>query len=274
MSDQEFAPQTAQAETPESAPVNETPSSEATPEIAVSQESAPEEEKVAKHIEELKTQRRKRQEAEREAAYWRGQAEARGAEYQKPQQPVIQQAPVEPVMPVLDQFETYDEYERAMDSYRDQRTDFRLQRMIQEQRQREVQATVQQKFQTKLAEAAKADPTITDIATDPTLPVSEAMAPLIQQSDVAPELLKWLDNNRKDAQRLASLPPILAAKELGALEVRLQNTPKPSPPPKVSMAPEPIKTVNAIGNTEVNENELTIDAWMARRNEQQYKRRS
>lgn len=262
----EFAtPDSAEAVTPESAPVetvvNEAPG-------AVEAESAPAEEvesKVPKHIEELKSQRKKRQIAEQEAAYWRGQAEARGAAVQQPEPQAVPQreyAPIEPVAPTYEQFESYDEYERAKDTYLVQMAEHRLYQKLQEQRAREAQQHQQAMFQQRLAQAAETDPTILDIVTDKTLPVSDAMAQLIQQSDSAPQILKWLDNNRKEAGRIAAMHPIMAARELGIVEARLQSAPKPAPPKTVSMAPEPIQTVNSIGATDPNPDSLPIEEWM------------
>ncbi len=68
--------------------------------------------KPSKVVEELKTQRKKRQDAEKEAAYWRGVAEARSKPETVPAVPSS-----DPVAPKLDQFETYEQYEAAKDVY-------------------------------------------------------------------------------------------------------------------------------------------------------------
>ena len=80
------------------------------------------------------------------------------------------------------------------------------------------------------------------VAYNPNLPVTEYMAQSIQASDVGPEVIYWLGSNPKEAGRIAQLPPILQAKEIGKIEASLSSNP---PVKKTSTAPAPIAPVTA-----------------------------
>ena len=223
---------------------------------------------VSEHI----AQRKKRQAAEQRVAYLEGMLAAKTPQAVTPQAPppVVNATLQEPVS---DNFETWEDYERAQRRYL---VDLAKYEIAQEQRNRAQQEQVvklRSSFDAKIELAAQEDPTILDIREDLTLPVSQAMASLIQESDAAPDLLKWLHNNRKEAQRIAGMPPLQAAREMGRVEFEIQNKPKPEPPKKVSLAPEPIKTVQPSGAGVVDENNLPIDEWVKRRNQAQFKRK-
>lgn len=283
MSDQEIATPTADAVTTDSAPVNE-----AHVEQAVTTDSAPvettteqnteegSEPEQSKAVKELIAQRKRRQQAEQDAAYWRGVAEARGGKQETTPAPVVQ-APTNqaPVAPNSDQFETWEDYEKAKDKYLIAQAKYEI---IQESRKQQFASAQQQKqatFQRRMEEASKEDPTITEIVQDRTLPLHERALSIVYESDVAPQLLKALNNDRKEATRLFQLfntNPILAAREFGKLEAKLANAPKPTPPKKVSQAPTPISTVTATGSGTVDEDNLPVDQWIARRNKAQFGR--
>ena len=95
--------------------------------------------KPSKVVSELIAQRKKRQDAEREAAYWKGMAEGRGKqETPTPVQPTPSTAA--PVAPKLDQFETYEQYESAKDEYLVQLAEHRVTARYLESQQRQQAA--------------------------------------------------------------------------------------------------------------------------------------
>ena len=276
---EENATQNAVAVSQESAPV--------TTEVAVSQESAPVTTEVAaeqttevegsepsKAVKELIAQRKRRQQAEQEAAYWRGVAEARGTKTQEIQASTPVEKPVSAIpVPRPEDFpDSWEDYERAKDEYLIQQATVRFNQQNQQETQRRQAESEQQTFIRRIETAAKEDPLLIDLLADNTLPVSQAMAPIITSSDHAPELLKWLHSNRQEAARIAAMPPILAAKELGAIEAQIKFKPKPAAPKTVSIAPEPIQTVTTSTNTTVDEDNLPIDEWIKRRNKLTFRR--
>jgi hypothetical protein len=269
----ESAPVT--TETPEVTEVTEVTSAEAEPAAtanSVEEEGA----KPPKAVQELIDQRKKRQKAEQEAAYWRGRAEATvqpPPPAQAPPKPVAPEGP--PVAPVLDSFETYTEYEAAKDEYLITAAEWRIrQRSLQHQQQQvQQQQTLQQiqlrqAFDKRIEDAAKEDPTIIDIVNDKTLPINRFVGDMIQQSDIAPQVLKYLHNHRDEAKTLNGMQPIQAARELGAIEARLKLSGKPAPPKKVSSAPDPIPAIKPSGAGIVDETNLPVDQWIARRNKE------
>lgn len=75
------------------------------------------------------------------------------------------------------------------------------------------------------------------VAYNPNLPVTDVMAQTIQSSDNGPDVIYWLGSNPKEAGRIAALPPILQAREIGRIEAKLAASP---PVKKTSNAPSPI----------------------------------
>jgi hypothetical protein len=80
------------------------------------------------------------------------------------------------------------------------------------------------------------------VAYNPNLPITDAMAMAIQASDVGPDVIYHLGINTKDAQRISRLDPILQAREIGMIEARLSAEPTFK---KTSNAPAPIAPVTA-----------------------------
>lgn len=83
------------------------------------------------------------------------------------------------------------------------------------------------------------------VAYNQSLPVTEVMAQSIQASDIGPDVLYHLGSNPKEAARIAKLPAILQAKEIGKIEASLSSNP---PVRKTSTAPAPIAPVTARSN--------------------------
>ena len=81
-----------------------------------------------------------------------------------------------------------------------------------------------------------------DVVYNPKLRITDVMAESIQSSDNGPDLAYWLGSNPKEAERIARLSPILQAKEIGKIEVRLSDNP---PVKKSTSAPTPISPVTA-----------------------------
>lgn len=89
-----------------------------------------------------------------------------------------------------------------------------------------------------VAEARQAMPDF-DAVFDANVPVSEAMAELIMESDDSAQVAYWLGKNRAEARRIAEMSPVEAARAIGRIEARLT----PPKPKTVSSAPKPVSTV-------------------------------
>jgi hypothetical protein len=220
--------------------------------------------KPSKVVSELIAQRKKRQDAEREAAYWKGVAEGRG----KPDSPSSVETPpstATPTAPKLDQFETYEQYEVAKDEYLLQTAEHRAMQRMQAAQAAQTVQTVEQTFQKRIDAAVAEDPTLVDVLRDPTLPISVHMIPVLKESENAPKLLRWLDQNREEARRIATLPPLQAARAMGMVEAKISFAPVVEPPKRVSSAPEPVKAVATTSSAVVDEDTLPMEEYHKRR---------
>jgi hypothetical protein len=163
-------------------------------------------------------------EAEREAAYWRGIAEARTA-------PPQQQEKTPP-----DRWEDPDGYdqwliEKAAKLARQQASeDMQRQSSLRTYGERETRAR-------------QTHPDYDHVVSDPTLPITPLMADIIRDSETGPEVAYHLGVNRQEAQRIAGLPPHLQAKELGRIEAALSKPPERTQKP---IPPAPPQTVGGV----------------------------
>lgn len=107
------------------------------------------------------------------------------------------------------------------------------------------QAEMLNAYQEREEEARDKYDDFEQVAYNPNLPVTEAMAQSIQASDVGPDVLYWLGSNPREADRIARMNPILQAKEIGKIEASLSSNP---PVRKTSTAPAPIAPVTARSN--------------------------
>ena len=84
------------------------------------------------------------------------------------------------------------------------------------------------------------------VAYNPKLPISNAMAETIQASDIGPDIAYYLGSNPKEAARIAALnSPILQAKEIGKLEAKITSEPVLK---RTTSAPPPIAPISGRGS--------------------------
>jgi hypothetical protein len=249
--------ETQQTEQPGSEPAQQEAQQEAQteqpPQTTVKEGSAPE------IGEEHKKLRNRAQKAEQEAAYWRGLAEGR-----QPQQPQSPQQPKEDKAPVLDDFETYEDFVVAKAEYNITKKQQEQQRVVQ-------QGTVEQSYQERCAQVVNELPDWQDVVNSAQLPIFDnQVVAAVKESELGPKIAYHLAKNPTDARRLAAMTPLAAVREIGRLEAKLSV---PVPPPqikKISQAPAPIeRTVS--GNAPVEQDESDA-AYIARRNKEVYGR--
>ena len=105
-------------------------------------------------------------------------------------------------------------------------------------------AVREQSFREREAEFAAQQADYYEVAHRPNVPFTGQIAELIKTSDVGPELAYHLAKNRDAVTKLASLPPVTMARELGRIEARIlaakeapkspAKAPPPAPPPKLA----------------------------------------
>lgn len=83
----------------------------------------------------------------------------------------------------------------------------------------------------------------------------------IADSDVGPDILNHLADNPKECERIASLSPIAAIREIGRIEAKLEA--KPEPKKTASKAPAPITPGGGGSPSDDTPKDTdTIDEWM------------
>jgi hypothetical protein len=202
----------------------------------------------------------KAHEAERKAAYWQGIAEGKGGPTPGAQ-PAATEGP-----PKQEQFETYDEYLRALTRH-EIRTEMaqERQKLTRELEGRELQGG----FEKRVAEARGKHTDFDDVAFSNDHEVSPTMRDAIHNTPDGPEIAYWLGQNHEESNRIARLSPNHQILELGRISQRLA-APPPAPPPRpASAAPAPITPVKA-GSKAVEglREDLPIGEWMKRRDKE------
>jgi hypothetical protein len=162
----------------------------------------------------------------REQRKWEREQAQRFSEQQARQQPTDLRP---------EQFGSYDDYAEALAERKAEDL------LARRESERQQQSMLEQYHDREEATRDKYDD-FDQVAYNPNLPVTEYMAQSIQASDVGPDVLYWLGSNPKEADRIARLPPLLQAKEIGKIEVTLSSNP---PVRKTSTAPAPINPVTA-----------------------------
>ena len=138
-------------------------------------------------------------------------------------------------VPSIDNFESTDAYAEALALRKAEEL------LAQRDRQKE-QAEIVEAYSEREEKARDKYDDFEDVVYNPKLRITDVMAETIQYSDLGPDLAYWLGTNPKEAERIARLSPILQAKEIGKIEVRLSDNP---PVKKTTSAPTPISPVTA-----------------------------
>ena len=157
--------------------------------------------------------------------------EQRKWERQRVQPPVAE--PPKPA-PAADQFESPEAYADALATRKAE--ELLAQRELQRQ-----QAELLDAYHDREEQARDKYDDFEQVAYNPKLPITNVMADTIRASDVGPDVAYYLGSNVKEAERIARLPPLLQAKEIGKIEAKLASDPAPTR--KASSAPTPISPV-------------------------------
>lgn len=185
-----------------------------------------------------------RYDAEREAQYWREQAMR-----QKPQQqpaepgtsPAPAAAPAETDEPTLESCD-FDVAEFNRRHYQ----------WLREQERKQEQAQQRQRTLAERVEAFRAEhPDYDQVAHNPQVPITKAMAEEIIETDNPPAIAYYLGQNPQEAAQIAQMSERAMARAIGRIEAKLsaQAAPSPTPPaqptPKtVTRAPAPVTTLS------------------------------
>lgn len=186
--------------------------------------------------------------ARQEAQFWKSQAQG--------PTPGAGEVPREPQ---IDDFANYEDFLVA-------KTRHEIMESQKLESAQKEQERLDRTFMERIDKAAQANPDIYSVLNDTSLPINMAMGLAIKNSEHAPELLMYLGEHREEALSMARLDPLSAVKEMGKLELKISNANKPQPVRKVSLAPEPIKPLEATGSLAVDLEKMSMDEYMRLRN--------
>ena len=221
------------------------------PEQTPEQESQERDEKgrfkgVQPRIDELT---RKRHEAEREAAYWRGIAQSQA-------QPSAQAAPQEPKP---EQYDDYNVYVRDLAKWEAKQI------VAAELAQREAKASEQARvttWESRQADARKTMPDYDEVVGGSTAPVAGHVSEALQDSEHGPALAYHLAKNPDLLAQLNSLSPRQADREIGRLEERLSAKAQPAPV-RTTQAPKPASAVGQGRSVAANPSDMPVEEYIA-----------
>lgn len=135
--------------------------------------------------------------------------------------------------------------------------------MTAQQRAAERQAILAQGVQKQAAVGAEKYEDFDDVVGDPSLPITEVMTMVIAESEIGADLAYWLGKNPNEAHRIAALPPVSVARELGKIEAKLQATPT-----AVTKAPPPITPAKGAAGGEKDPSKMSDAEFAAWRKKQ------
>jgi hypothetical protein len=208
---------------------------------------------IEKRISELTWKAR---EAERRAAYFEGLAQGKGGT------PPQGASEAKDGPPKQEQFETYDEYLRALTRH-EIRTEMaqERQKLTGELEARELQGGFEKRVEAVRAKHAD----FNEVAFANDHEVSPIMRDAILNTPNGAEIAYWLGQNHDESNRIARLSPNHQIFELGRISDRLSAR-QSAPPRPASAAPAPITPVKAGGKAvEGLREDLPIGEWMKRR---------
>lgn len=149
-----------------------------------------------------------------------------------------QEAPAVPAeLPPVEQFNSVDEYAEALAARKAE--ELLARREADRERMSMLEA-----YQDREEDARAKYEDFEQVAYNPNLPITTAMAETIQASEVGPDLAYYLGTHPAEASRISRLSPMLQAKEIGKLEAKIASTPVLK---KTTSAPPPIAPISGRG---------------------------
>lgn len=219
--------------------------------------------------------------AQAEAEYWKREALKNAAAQKEAPKPDAA-SPTEAAQgkPKADDFDTHEAYVEAL-------TDWKVGQAEAKRAERETKSRMEteaQRLDREHAERIQSfrskhddfDELLQEGLSD--VPASPALEQVIKSSDVGPELLYELAKDPAEAARIARLPAMSLAREIGKLEARITSkasSEKNPEPKKITNAPKPLTPVNARGGkTEKSPEEMSYQEFKKWREGQLKTRRS
>jgi hypothetical protein len=172
----------------------------------------------------------------------------------------------DPAAPKLEHFDDIEKYAAARAKYEADKAVKDYQTRQQGETQKQAQARLVQEWETKAERGGGKYDDFDEVVGDikPTAPWSMAL----MEAENGDEIAYYLGKNIKEAQRIASLPPVSQIREIGRLEAKLAAEPqKPKTP---SRAPAPITPLTGAAPvvSDVPSDQDDTGAWIKKRSKQ------
>lgn len=151
--------------------------------------------------------------------------------WERQQTRVSPAAPAE--IPPADEFPSVEAYAEALAAKK-------ARELLEQQDMQRRQAELLDAYHEREEEARNKYEDFEQVAYNPRLPITTAMAEAIQASDIGPDVAYFLGSNPKEAERISKLTPIQQAREIGRIEAKVASAP---PVQKTTAAPPPIAPV-------------------------------
>jgi len=170
------------------------------------------------------------------------------------------------VEPDQSDFVDYDQYLKARDEYSREMGRREAKAQDEQARQKEAERRtaedLSRRAQTMAETGAKKYEDFAEVAFNPSnFDPSEQLAQLIIESDMAADVAYHLGSNPDEAQRLETMTPTAAAREIGRIEARLSQKPARKP----TAASPPVPTVKKGGSPERDPEKMSFKEYEAYR---------
>lgn len=232
-------------------------------------EPAKKENKVQERIDKITREKHEaRQEAERERQekeYWRKVATGEIKPQPTQPEPAEQMDFIPPGYrpePQLDQFEDWDQYNRAILRWEAGRIIAERDYVAEQRKANEEKRSVANAHIQRVEKAKDKYADYDDVIGASTTPYLRTTLDAIAESEQSADIAYFLASNQKEAERIIGLNPVQQIKEIAKLEVKFSSTPAPQPK-RVTQAPAPISAIGGTDSGIVDESKMTDEQWIA-----------
>lgn len=153
--------------------------------------------------------------------------------------------------PTPDQFQDYESYIDALSDWKVDQKLGALRAESEQAQQARIRAERAEAARTRLMSGADRFEDFDAVVNNPALPITQAMADAIVESDMGSDIAYFLGTNLAEAQQISRLSPVAQIRAIAALETRLKAPPKPTE------APEPITPASAKAKSDKTPSEMT-----------------
>lgn len=197
-------------------------------------------EKVQRRIDKLTKNYR---EAEREAAYWKGKAEA-GEKPAGTPAPTVTPATAKPRE---EDFDVYNDYIEALTDWKAEQTKAEWDAEQQRKREEDDLSATQQSFQEKMQVGYEKYDDFHEVAFSTSNPINAIMFDAIAGSEIPADIAYYLGSHIHECTNISRMPAIQAARAIGAIEEKLRVAEATNPPPKAKNPKPPPEPITPVG---------------------------